>query len=53
MNISTNYNNLQQTTIMARKNQVKSNNLQSNIQSNYQHSQNVSFTGMEKLIFML
>ena len=49
MNISTNYNNLQQTTIMARKNQVKSNNLQSNIQSNYQHSQNVSFTGMDNL----
>lgn len=49
MNISTNYNNLQQTAIMARKNQVKSNNLQSNIQSNYQHSQNVSFTGMDNL----
>lgn len=49
MNISTNYNNLQQTVIMARKNQVKSNNLQSNIQSNYQHSQNVSFTGMDNL----
>lgn len=49
MNISTNYNNFQQTAIMARKNQVKSNNLQSNIQSNYQHSQNVSFTGMDNL----
>lgn len=49
MNISTNYNNLQQTAIMARKNQVKSNNLQSNIQSNYKHSQNVSFTGMDNL----
>lgn len=49
MNISTNYNNLQQTAIMARKNQVKSNNLQSNIQLNYQHSQNVSFTGMDNL----
>lgn len=49
MNISTNYNNLQQTAIMARKNQVKSNNLQSSIQSNYQHSQNVSFTGMDNL----
>ena len=49
MNILTNYNNFQQTAIMARKNQVKSNNLQSNIQSNYQHSQNVSFTGMDNL----
>ena len=49
MNISTNYNNLQQTAVMARRNQVKSNNLQSNIQSNYQQSQNVNFTGMENL----
>lgn len=47
MNISTNYNNLQQTAVMAKRNQVKSNNLNSNIQSNYQHSQNVNFTGME------
>ena len=49
MNISTNYNNFQQTAIKKKKNQVKSNNLQSNIQSNYQHSQNVSFTGMDNL----